>query len=89
MSAFTDMYQGKLYFTLDHFRESKLSILDVFPRTIFVSFISGITSSVIGLILEYYAFIRNYKSAKIMDFIATMPYIVPGTFFWNWLYIGI
>lgn len=81
MSAFTDMYQGKLYFTLDHFRESKLSVLDVFPRTIFVSFISGITSSVIGLILEYYAFIRNYKSAKIMDFIATMPYIVPGTFF--------
>ena len=81
MSAFTDMYQGKMYFTLDHFRDSKTSIMTTFPRTIFVSLIAGIVSSIIGLILEYYAFIRNYKVMKIIDFIATMPYIVPGTFF--------
>lgn len=81
MSAFTDMYKGKMYFTLDHFRESKISVMDTFPRTIFVSLVAGIVSSVIGIILEYYAFIRNYKSMKIIDFIATMPYIVPGTFF--------
>ena len=81
MSAFTDMYQGKMYFTLDHFRDSKLSVMTTFPRTIFVSLIAGLVSSILGLILEYYAFIRNYKSMKIIDFIATMPYIVPGTFF--------
>lgn len=81
MSAFTDMAKGKMYFTLEHFRESKLSVLDTFPRTIIVSLIAGVVSSVVGLILEYYAFIRNYKSMKIIDFIATMPYIVPGTFF--------
>lgn len=81
MSAFTATYQGKLYFTLDHFRDSKLSILETFPRTIFVALIAGIVSSLIGFLLQYYAYIRNYKSAKIIDFIATMPYIVPGTFF--------
>ena len=81
MSAFTDIYKGKMYFTLNHFRESKINVLDTFPRTIFVALIAGIASSVIGLILEYYGFIRNYKSMKIIDFIATMPYIVPGTFF--------
>ncbi len=81
MSAFTDMHQGEMYFTLDHFRDSKLSVITTFPRTIFVSLIAGLVSSIIGLILEYYAFIRNYKSMKIIDFIATMPYIVPGTFF--------
>lgn len=81
MSAFTDMNQGNIYFTLEHFRDSKSSLISTFPRTIFVSIIAGIVSSVIGLILEYYAFIRNYKVMKIIDFIATMPYIVPGTFF--------
>ncbi len=81
MAAFTDMNQGKMYFTLEHFRQGKMSIMDTFPRTIFVSLIAGISSSLLGLILEYYAFIRNYKSMKVIDFIATMPYIVPGTFF--------
>lgn len=81
MSAFTDMNKGEIYFTLDHFREGKISIMSTFPRTIFVAFIAGIFSSIIGLLLEYYGFIRNYKSMKIIDFIATMPYIVPGTFF--------
>lgn len=81
MSAFTDMNKGELYFTLEHFRESKLSVMSTFPRTIFVSIIAGIVSSILGLILEYYSFIRGYKSMKVIDFIATMPYIVPGTFF--------
>lgn len=81
MSAFTDMHKGKMYFTLDHFRESKMYISDTFLRSIVVSLIAGVLSSLIGLILEYYAFIRGYKSMKAIDFIATMPYIVPGTFF--------
>ncbi len=81
LSAFTDMNKGDLYFTLDHFRASKLNIVNTFPRTIFVSIIAGLASSILGILLEYYAFIRNYKIMKLMDFIATMPYIVPGTFF--------
>jgi len=81
LSAFTDMYKGEMYFTLDHFREAQLNILDTFPRTILVAIIAGVVSSFIGLLLQYYAYIRNYKFMKVIDFIATMPYIVPGTFF--------
>ena len=81
LSAFTDMYKGKMYFTLNHFKESKLYISDTFIRSIVVSLIAGIISSILGLLLQYYAFIRGYKSMKVIDFIATMPYIVPGTFF--------
>ena len=81
MSAFTDMNRGEMYFTLEHFKEGRLNIIDTFPRTIFVSLIAGIASSLLGLILEYYAYIRDYKVMKWIDFIATMPYIVPGTFF--------
>lgn len=80
MSAFTDMNQGKMYFTLEHFRESRTNVFTTFPRTIFVSLVAGVVSSFLGIILEYYVFIRNYKAMKIIDFIATMPYIVPGTF---------
>lgn len=81
LSAFTDIYQGKIYFTLEHFREGRGNILDTFPRTIFVALIAGLVSGAMGLILEYYAFMRDYKIVKLADFIATMPYIVPGTFF--------
>lgn len=81
LSAFTDMDRGKIYFTLEHFREGRSNILDTFPRTVMVSLIAGIISSMMGIILEYYAYIRNYRLAKLADFIATMPYIVPGTFF--------
>ena len=81
LSAFTDMYKGKMYFTLNHFKESRMYISDTFIRSIVVSLIAGIVSSILGLLLQYYAFIRGYKSMKVIDFIATMPYIVPGTFF--------
>lgn len=80
LSAFTDMNQGKIYFTLDHFRNSKVSVFTTFPRTIFVALLAGIVSSIIGILLQYYVLIRDYKAMKIIDFIATMPYIVPGTF---------
>lgn len=81
MSAFTDMYKGEVYLTLDHFREAKSHVSDSFLRSIVVSLIAGLASSILGFILEYYALIRGYRSMKLVDFIATMPYIVPGTFF--------
>src|SRR5699024_3212390 len=52
-----------------------------FVRSIFYSIIAGIFSSLIGLLLSYYSYIRNNKYMKVLDFISNMPYIVPGTFF--------
>ena len=43
--------------------------------------ISAFFGSLIGLLLQYYIHIRNVKFLKIFDFIATMPYMLPGTFF--------
>lgn len=81
LSAFTDYRKGKIYFTLDHFRESKKYISDTFIRSIFVSLLAGIVSSFLGILIQYYSLIRNSKFMKLIDFIGTMPYIVPGTFF--------
>lgn len=81
VSAITDKYKGETYFTIDNILESIPYIKDSFIRSIGYSLIAGIFSSIIGLILSYYSYIRNNRYMKILDFIGNMPYIVPGTFF--------
>ena len=81
ISAFTDKYRGETYLTLNNIFESIPYIKDSFIRSIVYSIIAGIFSSLIGLILSYYSYIRKTRYMKILDFISSMPYIVPGTFF--------
>lgn len=81
LSAFTDYSKGKLYFTFEHFIGIKNHIDKTIFRSINYSLISAFFGSLIGLLLQYYIHIRNVKFLKIFDFIATMPYMLPGTFF--------
>ena len=81
ISTFTDKYKGRTYFTINNILDSIPYIKDSFIRSIGYSLIAGILSSLIGLILAYYSYIRNDKYMKVLDFISNMPYIVPGTFF--------
>ncbi len=80
-SAFTDKYRGQVYFTLDNIRDSIPHIRDAFLRSIVYSLIGALASSLLALFISYYAFIRGMGYMKLVDFIASMPYIVPGTFF--------
>lgn len=81
MSAFTDYEKGKMYFTLEHFLEIKNYIDKTVFRSIYYSLLAGFFGSLIGLLLQYYICIREKKFLKLFDFFATMPYILPGTFF--------
>lgn len=81
LSAFTDYSKGKLYFTFEHFVDIKDHIDKTVFRSIYYSLISAFFGSLIGLLLQYYIHIRNVKFLKIFEFIATMPYMLPGTFF--------
>ncbi|HLR20725.1 MAG TPA: iron ABC transporter permease [Tissierellaceae bacterium] len=81
LSAFTRMKKGKMIFTMENFINSRPYISDSFIRSIVYSLIAGVFSSFIGHILQYYIQLRDMKWMKSIDFIATMPYIVPGTFF--------
>lgn len=81
LSAITDHAYGKLFFTTEHIKNTIPYISGTFLRSIVYSLIAGFVCSVLGLVIEYYAFIRKFKWMKALDFIATMPYIVPGTFF--------
>ena len=81
LSAFSTMEYGKLVLTLQNFSDASEYISGVFIRSIIYALIAGGLSSVIGHVLQYYINIRKIKSLKIIDFVATLPYILPGTFF--------
>lgn len=81
LSSFTDYEMGKVYFTLSNFKEIKNYIDKTVFRSIYYALFSAFFSSIMGLLLQYYIIIRNKKFLKIFDFFASMPYILPGTFF--------
>lgn len=81
LSAFTRMSKGKLIFSLENFIETKPYINSTIIRSIVYSLISAIIGSFIGLLIAYYSIIRKSKLIGIIDYLANLPYILPGTFF--------
>ena len=81
LSAFIDYNKGKMFLTLNHIWEIGNYTNNTVFRSIYYSFLAAFTGSVLGLLLQYYIHIRGKKYLKIVDFIATMPYMLPGTFF--------
>lgn len=81
LSAFTDYSKGKMYFTLEHFKEIRDHIDKTVFRSIYYSLVAAFFGSVVGLLLQYYICVRDKKFLKIFDFFGTLPYILPGTFF--------
>lgn len=80
-SAFTRMKDGSLTFTLQNLIDTKPYITGAMIRSIVYSLISAVGGSIIGLLIGYYLQIRKLKAMKAVDFIANLPYIIPGTFF--------
>lgn len=80
LSTVTHNATGSLQFTLDHFAKLELISLKAFGRSIVFSIIAGILAVAVGTSLSYYIY-RAKKSLKIVEFVASLPYILPGTFF--------
>ena len=80
ISAMTKQRFGTMYFTFDNIKNQKLYFRK-FIRSVLYSLIAGAVGSIIGFLISYYLEIRKIKGMKIIDFISTMPYIIPGTFF--------
>lgn len=81
ISAITKNIGGVKTLTMEHILNSKQYFSSTFIRSIIYSLIAGLVSSFLGLFIVYYLQIRRIKLFKFIDFIATLPYIVPGTFF--------
>lgn len=80
-SAFTKKRMGVPYFTLQNIIDTKPYITGTFLRSIVYSLISGAGAALIGLLIGYYIVLRKIKIMRFIDFIATIPYIIPGSFF--------
>jgi len=81
LSAITEYRKGTMYFSLANILKLKNYSIDSFKRSIVYSLIAGIVGSFIGILTAYYTDRRKIRGMKTIDFIATLPYIIPGTFF--------
>lgn len=80
-SAFTDYYRGQPFFTLNNFFSLEDYVDSSIIRSILYSLVACVVATIIGILLQYYIKIREVRYLKYLDFIATIPYMVPGTFF--------
>ena len=81
LSAFTKKQKGVAYFTLQNFIDAKPYISGTFVRSIVYSLISGLFGAILGILIGYYLEIRKLRFMGFIDLVATMPYIIPGSFF--------
>ncbi len=81
LTALSRNVSGKLTFTLDHVKKVRISSLAVIMRSIYFAIIAGSLSSLIGVLLSYYTHRRKIWGMKYIEFISSLPYIIPGIFF--------
>lgn len=81
LSAITKYKAGKMYFTMEHIKNLKRFVGSSLFRSIRYAFIAGIVGSMLGFLMSYYVEIRKVPGSRILDFISTIPSIVPGVFF--------
>lgn len=81
MQAFGKYHKGVFYFTLDNFRTSRNYVGESLARSILYSFISAVLAAFMGFLMAYYVHIRKIKGMQAVEWIATLPYIVPGSFY--------
>ena len=81
-AAFTGMSGGKLSLTLRHVHAFfQYNLAECFIRSLKYAFITATVGSVMGMLLAWFIEKRRIPLATSLDFIVTLPYIIPGSFF--------
>lgn len=80
-SGFYNYTSKGIVFTLEYLERFNLSTYKVFLRSIIYALISGFLSASIGILISYYSQRKKIRGIKIIEFLASLPYIIPGTFF--------
>lgn len=81
LSTVTNNATGTIRFTFDNFAKLETVSIRAFLRSIIYSLIASVLAVIIGTALSYYIYRLKRKNLKIFEFIASLPYIIPGTFF--------
>jgi len=79
--AFAKTWGVDFSFSLKHIKAVNNNHLGSFMRSLKYSLIAGIVGSVIGLLLSYFLERKKFPGYRVLDFVATLPFMIPGTFF--------
>ncbi|NLY67768.1 MAG: iron ABC transporter permease [Tissierellia bacterium] len=80
LTSITQYSYGKMYFTIEHFVHLRKYLGDSFIRSITYGFITGICGGILSFFTSYYVEIRKFRASRLLDFVVTLPSIVPGVF---------
>jgi iron(III) transport system permease protein len=81
LSTVSNTSTGVLTFTDRYIREIPLSFFKSFRSSILLSVTAGIVAPILGILLAYYVHRRKMDRLKPIEFIASLPFIIPGTFY--------
>lgn len=81
LSAVSNSASGSLKFTLEYFGKLPRSQWSSFQHSLIYSCIAALAASLMGILLSYYTHRRKLKGMRSTEFLASLPYIIPGTFY--------
>lgn len=81
LGAFTKSIRGKLHFSLEHFQQLRMYNASTLARSIGYALIVAVAGTIFGMLLSYYIERRRIPLRNVTDFVATLPYMLPGTCF--------
>lgn len=79
IGGFTEVWGVNYSFSLRHFKTVFSHRWHSIYNSIFLSLIGSAFASIVGLTIAYLIVRRKFIGKNIMDFVATLPYAVPGT----------
>jgi iron(III) transport system permease protein len=81
ISGFYNYTTRGFEFTTEHLERFWLGKYETFVRSIVYSLIAATFSAAVGILLSYFTERRGILGMKGIEFCASLPYILPGTFF--------
>ncbi len=81
LSTVSNTASGEIQFTTRYFQDLPRSQMSSFWHSIVYSIIAGGAASLLGILLSYYTHRRKLPGMKVVEFVASLPNIIPGTFF--------
>lgn len=81
LNSFTKNMRGTLRFTTEYLEALFERNMDTFIRSVVYALIVAFVGTFIGILLSYYVERRRIRFGNFMDFVVTMPYMLPGSCF--------
>lgn len=81
LNSFTKNMRGTLKFTTEYLEALFERNMDTFIRSVVYALIVAFVGTFIGILLSYYVERRRIRFGNFVDFVVTMPYMLPGSCF--------